>query len=72
MWINILRLNIQNNFQTFAKHSMSYSMSGPQLVLLRGGFRLSQVSHLTKVSEKKVGKKESYCFTGHSQLSVKS
>ena len=38
----------------------------------RGGFRLSQVSHLTKVSEKKVGKKESYCFTGHSQLSVKS
>ena len=38
----------------------------------RGGFRLSQVSHLTKVSEKKVGQKESHCFTGHSQLSVKS
>ena len=36
-----------------------------------GGFRLSQVSHLTKVSKKKVGEKESYCFTGHSQLSKK-
>ena len=30
----------------------------------RGGFRLSQVSHLTKVSEKKVVKKESYCYNG--------
>ena len=64
---------MQKQINTYFKDKLSPLLGGyKKATVVRGGFRLSQVSHLTKVSEKKVGKKESYCFTGHSQLSVKS
>ena len=67
---NILRLPSTRTLRDYKNYIRP--KPGFQREVIRGGFRQSQVSHLTKVSEKKVGQKESYCFTGHSQLSVKS